>query len=126
MQIVREIYDNESSEDDKVSFVVSGVYELIDSMKNGEIGGAIFFRDEKAPNLQVEVLVRKAVVHNVLSATTEATAASVAEVLREALKGKGKPQLLPSFFFTLKNPALESYEKKMKLLADQKSKKMNP
>merc|ERR1712072_1515188 len=69
-----------------------------------------------------EALVRKAVVNNVLSATTPATSASVAEVLREALKGNGKPELLPSFFFTLRNPAADAFEKRMKLLAEKKNK----
>merc|ERR1712232_179008 len=121
-QIVRKIIVKEVFEGEDVSFSTSGPYELIDAMKDGKIGGAIFFRDETAPNLHVEALAREAVVHNVLSATTPATSASVAEVLREALKGKGKPELLPSFFFTMRNPALEAYEKRMKLLAE-KSKK---
>lgn len=113
IQCVEDIYGSEKKD---VTFLRSGPYELIESMKNNEIGGAIFFRNETAPNLHVEALVRKAHVNNLLHATTPATAASVMELLKTALSGKeGKPQLLPSFFATLpKNPALEKYEQRMK------------
>merc|ERR1712113_70617 len=112
IQAVEDIYGSESSQ---VTFMRSGPYELIEAMKNNEIGGAIFFRNLDAPNLHVEALVRKAHVNNILHATTAETAASVMSVLRQALSGKGNAKLMPSFFESVKkNAALEAYEQRMK------------
>jgi len=112
IQCVEDIYGSDSRQ---VTFMRSGPYELIEAMKNNEIGGAIFFRNLDAPNLHVEALVRKAHVNNILHATTPETAASVMSVLRQALSGKGNAKLLPSFFESVKkNAALEAYEQRMK------------
>jgi len=54
-------------------------------------------------------------------ANTPTTAMTIMEVFRMALKGEGKPELLPSFFFSLQSPTVEAYKNAQKKVVRSRS-----
>mmetsp|Transcript_45598 Transcript_45598/g.52700 ORF Transcript_45598/g.52700 Transcript_45598/m.52700 type:complete len:468 (+) Transcript_45598:481-1884(+) len=92
---------------------LGGDAELVAMMAQGQLGGILFFQDPMTSHphqCDIECLVRQALVHNTVIATTPTTAMTIMEVLKLALMGNGRPELLPSFFFSLQSPTVESYK----------------
>merc|ERR1712194_943399 len=93
---------------------LGGDAELVAMMAQGQLGGILFFQDPMSSHphqCDIECLVRQALVHNTVIATTPTTAMTIMEVFKMALMGNGRPELLPSFFFSLQSPTVESYKK---------------
>jgi len=93
---------------------LGGDAELVAMMAQGQLGGILFFQDPMSSHphqYDIECLVRQALVHNTVIATTPTTAMTIMEVFKMALMGNGRPELLPSFFFSLQSPTVESYKK---------------
>jgi len=93
---------------------LGGDAELVAMMAQGQLGGILFFQDPMTSHphqCDIECLVRQALVHNTVIATTPITAMTIMEVFKLALMGNGRPELLPSFFFSLQSPTVESYKK---------------
>lgn len=91
---------------------LGGDAELVALMASGKLGGIVFFQDPMSSHphqSDIDCLVRQAIVHNTIMAMTPSTAIVMMEVLRSALSGEGKPELIPSFFFTLQSPTVEAY-----------------
>jgi len=101
---------------------LGGDAELVAMMAQGQLGGILFFQDPMTAHphqVDIECLVRQALVHNTVIATTPTTAMTIMEVLKMALMGDGRPELLPSFFFSLQSPTVELYKKgQAKVIAD--------
>jgi methylglyoxal synthase len=100
---------------------LGGDAELVAYMVSGKIGGIIFFQDpmDSHPHrADIDCLVRQALVHNVVMAETPSSALMIAQCLRSALVGKGKPELIPSFFFSLQSPTVEAYKNQQKNVVD--------
>jgi methylglyoxal synthase len=100
---------------------LGGDAELVAYMVSGKIGGIIFFQDpmDSHPHrADIDCLVRQALVHNVMMAETPTSALMIAQCLRMALIGKGKPELIPSFFFSLQSPTVEAYKNQQKRVVD--------
>jgi len=94
---------------------LGGDAELVALMTSGKLGGILFFQDPMSSHphqCDIECLVRQAIVHNTLMANTPTTAMSLIEVFKIALMGKGKAQIIPSFFFDLESPTVQSYKNK--------------
>jgi len=92
---------------------LGGDAELVAMMVTGQLGGIFFFQDPMTSHphqADIECLVRQAIVHNTIIATTPTTAMTIMEPLRLALEGDGRPELIPSFFFTLASPTVEAYK----------------
>jgi methylglyoxal synthase len=117
MTMLREVFKDEK---DQIVFGPScksgplgGDAELVVLMCSGGLGGILFFQDpmDAHPHqADIECLVRQALVHNMMMANTPTTALMLMNVFRNALEGDGKPELIPSFFFTLESPAVEVYK----------------
>merc|ERR1712194_384388 len=93
---------------------LGGDAELVAMMAQGQLGGILFFQDPMSSHphqCDIECLVRQALVHNTVIAATPTTAMTIMEVFKMALMGNGRPELLPSFFFSLQSPTVESYKK---------------
>ncbi len=58
----------------------------------------------------IDCLVRQALVHNTMLVSTPTTAYMMMQVFRTALEGDGKPELIPSFFFSLQSHAVAAYK----------------
>lgn len=100
---------------------LGGDAELVAYMVSGKIGGCIFFQDPMSPHphrADIDCLVRQALVHNVVMAETPSSALMICSTLRQALIGRGKPELMPSFFFSLQSPTVEAYKKQQKAVVD--------
>ena len=100
---------------------LGGDAELVAYMVSGKIGGVIFFQDPMSPHphrADIDCLVRQALVHNCVMAETPSTALMLCSTLRQALIGKGKPELIPSFFFSLQSPTVEEYKRGQKAVVD--------
>lgn len=100
---------------------LGGDAELVAYMVSGKIGGCIFFQDPMSPHphrADIDCLVRQGLVHNVVMAETPSSALMICSTLRQALIGKGKPELIPSFFFSLQSPTVEAYKKQQKAVVD--------
>merc|ERR1712151_96958 len=96
---------------------LGGDAELVALMCSGNLGGMLFFQDPMTAHphqADIDCLVRQALVHNTMVASTPTTAMMMMQVFRMALKGTGKPELMPSFFFTLQSPAVEAYKNQQK------------
>jgi len=96
---------------------LGGDAELVALMCSGNLGGMLFFQDPMTAHphqADIDCLVRQALVHNTMVASTPTTAMMMMQVFRMALKGIGKPELMPSFFFTLQSPAVEAYKNQQK------------
>lgn len=92
---------------------LGGDAELVGLMCSGRLGGMIFFQDPMNAHphqCDIACLLRQALVHNTLCATTPCTALMIMHTLRCALKEQGKPELIPSFFFSLQSPAVAAYK----------------
>jgi len=100
---------------------LGGDAELVAHMVNGKIGGIYFFQDpmDSHPHrADIDCLVRQVLVHNVMIAETPTSALMINNCLRHALAGKGKPELIPSFFFSLQSPTVEAYKSNQKAVVD--------
>ena len=96
---------------------LGGDAELVAMMATGQLGGILFFQDPMTAHphqVDIECLVRQALVHNTVMATTPTTAMTILEVFKMALMGEGRPELIPSFFFTLQSPTVEAYKNNQK------------
>jgi len=100
---------------------LGGDAELVAHMVGGKIGGVIFFQDPMNAHphrADIDCLVRQALVHNVVMAETPTSALMICQTLRMALIGKGRPELIPSFFFSLQSPTVEAYKAGQKAVVD--------
>lgn len=100
---------------------LGGDAELVALMATGQLGGILFFQDPMTAHphqADIECLNRQAQVHNTVIATTPTTAMTVMQVFRMALQGEGKPELLPSFFFSLQGPSVAAYKKAQMMKVD--------
>lgn len=100
---------------------LGGDAELVAHMVSGKIGGIIFFQDpmDAHPHrVDIDCLVRQALVYNVMMAMTPTSALMQVHCLRQALMGEGKPEMIPSFFFALQSPTVEAYKKQQKAVVD--------
>jgi methylglyoxal synthase len=96
---------------------LGGDAELVAHMVQGKIGGIIFFQDpmDAHPHrVDIDCLVRQALVYNIILAETPSSGLMVCQCLRQALIGKGRPELIPSFFFSLQSPTVEAYKARQK------------
>ncbi len=92
---------------------LGGDAELVALMTSGNLGGILFFQDPMSSHphqADIQCLVRQAIVHNTVLANTPTTAMSLMQVFKMALAGAGKPELIPSFFFSLQSPTVSSYK----------------
>jgi len=92
---------------------LGGDAELVGHMVTGKIGGVIFFQDPMTSHphkADIDCLVRQSLVHNVVMVETPPAALMICECLRMALIGRGRPELIPSFFFSLQSPTVEDYK----------------
>ena len=117
MTMLREVFKDEVDEivfgPSCKSGPLGGDAELVALMCSGGLGGMLFFQDpmDAHPHqADIDCLVRQALVHNTMMANTPTTALMLMNVFRNALEGDGKPELIPSFFFTLESPAVEVYK----------------
>ena len=96
---------------------LGGDAELVAHLVSGKIGGIIFFQDpmDSHPHrADIDCLCRQALVYNTMMAETPTSALMLMHVLRLAMKGEGKPELIPSFFFSLQSPTVEAYKTQQK------------
>ncbi|GFH44845.1 hypothetical protein CTEN210_01319 [Chaetoceros tenuissimus] len=117
MTMLREVFKDEA---DQIVFGPScksgplgGDAELVALMCSGGLGGMLFFQDpmDAHPHqADIDCLVRQALVHNTMMANTPVSALMMMNVFRNALEGVGKPELIPSFFFTLESPSVAAYK----------------
>jgi len=122
MTMLKEIFRNEPS--GTVVFgpacasgPLGGDAELVAHMVSGRIGGILFFQDpmDSHPHrADIDCLVRQSLVYNIMLAETPLSALMLLPCLRMGLMGKGKPELIPSFFFSLQSPTVESYKSQQK------------
>lgn len=92
---------------------LGGDAELSALMTQGSLGGVIFFQDPMTAHphqADIESFCRLALVHNTMICHNPATAIAAMDIFRLALKGKGKPELIPSFFFPLMSPSVPAYK----------------
>lgn len=100
---------------------LGGDAQLVAHLVGGKIGGIIFFQDpmDSHPHrADIDCLARQALVYNTMMAETPTSALMLMQCLRMALKGEGKPELLPSFFFSLQSPTVEAYKNKQKCVVE--------
>lgn len=101
---------------------LGGDAELVALMVGGKIGGIFFFQDpmDSHPHrADIDCLVRQALVHNVMLAETPVSALMMLQCLRIALKDEGRPELIPSFFFSLQSPTVEAYKARQKKVVEE-------
>lgn len=120
MTMLKEVFKDEN----KVVFGPScasgplgGDAELVALMCSGRLGGMLFFKDpmDNHPHqCDIDCLCCQAEVHNTMIATTASTALMLLHTLRDALKGEGRPELIPSFFFSLQSPSVSTYKSAQK------------
>jgi len=104
---------------------LGGDAELVAHMVQGKIGGIIFFQDpmDAHPHrVDIDCLVRQALVYNIILAETPSSGLMVVQCLRQALIGKGRPELIPSFFFSLQSPTVEDYKARQKAVVQSHAK----
>jgi methylglyoxal synthase len=132
MTMLKEVFENENS----VVFGAScapgplgGDAELVAQMCCGRLGGMLFFKDpmDSHPHqCDIDCLCRQAEVHNTMMATTATTALMLVHTLRDALKGAGRPELIPSFFFSLQSPSVTAYKANQKKVIANHSSAVSP
>ena len=117
MTMLREVFRDEADEivfgPSCKSGPLGGDAELVALMCSGGLGGMLFFQDpmDAHPHqADIDCLVRQALVHNTVMANTPTSALMMMSVFRAALKDEGKPELIPSFFFTLESPSVAAYK----------------
>mmetsp|Transcript_25318 Transcript_25318/g.37468 ORF Transcript_25318/g.37468 Transcript_25318/m.37468 type:complete len:96 (+) Transcript_25318:85-372(+) len=82
-------------------------------MCTGGLGGMLFFQDPMSAHphqSDIDCLCRQALVRNVMSCNTPTSAYMLINTLRTALHGEGRPELIPSHFFTLQSPSVVAYK----------------
>ena len=92
---------------------MGGDAELVAVMCTESLGGIVFFTDPMSAHphsADIECLNRQANVHNILMCPNPTTAQMVMATLRLALR-EGLPEIIPSFFTTLKSPSVDTYTK---------------
>lgn len=107
---------------------LGGDAELVGYMVTGQVGGIIFFRDAMDAHMHrvdIDCLCRQTLVHNTPMAETPTSAMMMLTSLKLALEGKGRPELIPSFFFRLQSPTVESYKKGQKKVVDAEKEKVD-
>jgi methylglyoxal synthase len=93
-----------------------GDTELVYLMCSGRLSDMLFFQDPMSSHphqSDIDCLVCQALVHNTLMANTSTSALMMMNVFcgaLGALKDDGKPEWMPSFFFTLQSPAVTTYK----------------
>lgn len=105
---------------------LGGDAELVAHLVDGKIGGIFFFQDpmDSHPHrADIDCLCRQALVHNTMMVQTPTSALMMLQTLRSALVGKGKPNLIPSFFFSLQSPTVEAYKKNQKKVVNSHKRK---
>jgi len=116
MTMLREIFKGDSAVvfgPSCQSGPLGGDAELVALMCSGRLGGMLFFQDPMSSHphqSDIDCLLRQALVHNTMVVTTPCSAHMIMHTLRSALQGEGKPELIPSFFFTLQSPAVATYK----------------
>lgn len=70
--------------------------------------------DTHPHQVDIDCLARQGLVHNTMMVNTPTAALMMMNVLRNALKGDGKPELIPSFFFSLQSPSVAAYKVRQK------------
>merc|ERR1712060_833423 len=98
-------------------------------MGSGRLGGMIFFKDPMGNHphqCDIDCLCRQAEVHNTMIATTATSALMLTHTLRNALKGVGRPELIPSFFFSLQSPSVTAYKAAQKKIIASHSSAVSP
>lgn len=117
MTMLREVFKDEADEivfgPSCQSGPLGGDAELVALMCSGGLGGMLFFQDpmDSHPHqADIDCLVRQALVHNTMMANTPVSALMMMNVLRAALMDGGKPELIPSFFFSLESPSVAAYK----------------
>jgi hypothetical protein len=81
---------------------LGGDAELVAMMAPGKLGGIVFFQDPMTSHphqCDIDCLVRQALVHDTVIATTPTTAMPIIEVLQLAVAGSGRPDLLSFFLY---------------------------
>eukprot|EP01083_Nonionella_stella_P204916 746666_1 len=108
---------------------LGGDAELVALMCSGGLGGMLFFQDPMSAHphqSDIDCLCRQALVHNVMSCNTPTSAYMLMNTLRIALQGQGRPELIPSFFFTLQSPSVVAYKlAQKKVIASHRSSLIN-
>lgn len=92
---------------------LGGDAELVALMVTGKLGGIIFFQDPMTAHphqADIDCLNRQAHVHNTIIAGTPTTALALMHVFKMTIEGEGRPELLPSFFFSLQSPTVAPFE----------------
>eukprot|EP00554_Chaetoceros_debilis_P001205 CAMPEP_0194096904 /NCGR_PEP_ID=MMETSP0149-20130528/57587_1 /TAXON_ID=122233 /ORGANISM="Chaetoceros debilis, Strain MM31A-1" /LENGTH=652 /DNA_ID=CAMNT_0038782905 /DNA_START=64 /DNA_END=2019 /DNA_ORIENTATION=+ len=92
---------------------LGGDAELGALLTKGKLGAVIFFQDPMNAHphqADIACLCRLALVHNTPIAHNPTTALVMLNVFRAALKVEGKPELIPSFFFSLMSPSVTAYK----------------
>ena len=106
---------------------LGGDAELVAHMVGGKIGGIFFFQDPMNSHphrADIDCLVRQALVHNTMISETPTSALMITHCLREALQGEGKPEMIPTFFFSLQCPSVAAYKtQQKKVVAKKKAEK---
>jgi len=100
---------------------LGGDAELVALLVSGKIGGIFFFQDpmDSHPHrADIDCLCRQALVHNTMMAENPTSGLMMLHCLRSALQGKGRLELIPSFFFSLQSPTVEAYKKQQKSVVD--------
>lgn len=116
MTMLREVFNGDSAVvfgPSCQSGPLGGDAELVALMCSGRLGGMLFFQDPMSAHphqSDIDCLLRQALVHNTMVVTTPCSAYMMMHTLRSALQGEGKPELIPSFFFTLQSPAVAAYK----------------
>jgi len=103
---------------------LGGDAELVALMCSGRLGGMIFFQDPMSSHphqADIDCLSRQALVHNTMMVNTPCSAYMMMHTLRSALEGEGKPDLIPSFFFSLQSPAVTAYKAAQKKVIESHS-----
>jgi len=123
MTMLREVF----KEDPKVVYGLScksgplgGDAELVSQMCHGHIGGIIFFQDPMQSHVHhsdIECLNRQALIYNIMCARNPTSALMLVHTLRSALM-ENRPELMPSFIFTLECPTVDIYKKDQQKVID--------
>lgn len=124
MTMLREVFEG----DKKVIYgptcksgPLGGDAELVALMCSGRLGGMLFFQDPMCAHphqSDIECLCRQALVHNTMIANTPTSAYMMMHTFRSALENDGRPELIPSFFFSLQSPAVELYKAEQKKIVE--------
>jgi len=116
MTMLREVFGNDPEVvygPTCTSGPLGGCAELAAAMCTENLGACVFLQDPMSSHLHradIQCLIRQANVHNILLMSNPSTAYVMLASFRIALE-KGKAELIPSFFETLKSPSVEEYHK---------------